>query len=84
MGLGSALCFVAFIAIVLMEVAGHPGFRDLFPNGHVVPDPCSGIPGDTWHRVGHLIKRKEDDVAKKQYNNFGKVSTFEPTVKYQI
>ncbi|OWF52039.1 temptin-like [Mizuhopecten yessoensis] len=34
-------------------VLGHPGFMDLIPNGHMVPNPCPNNSSYPWHGVGH-------------------------------
>ncbi|KAH3840241.1 hypothetical protein DPMN_113688 [Dreissena polymorpha] len=73
MSAGSALCFGVFLVFVFTESSCHPSYRDVIPNGHQVRDPCSGVKGDTWQRVGHQINKKYDDVrSKKKLNNFGK------------
>ncbi|XP_060076204.1 temptin-like [Ylistrum balloti] len=44
--------YVLVICSIGSLVNAHPGFMDLIPNGHIVPNPCanSSIP---WVGVGH-------------------------------
>ncbi|KAH3701020.1 temptin-like [Dreissena polymorpha] len=41
---------IAFIAVLLGAVSAHPFYRDSFPNGYSVPNPCGG---GIWEAVGH-------------------------------
>lgn len=55
---------------------GHQIYQQDFPNGDMVPDPCTLDTSDVWTRVGHDIEdpRTCIDKERDQKNSFGLVS----------
>ncbi|KAK7108359.1 temptin-like [Littorina saxatilis] len=46
---------VLLVLVAATTVLSYPKFKDAIPNGHVVPNPCYGNPGQdmVWGGVGH-------------------------------
>ncbi|KAH3701022.1 temptin-like [Dreissena polymorpha] len=53
------------IALCLAAAFAHPGYRDFFPNGYSVPNPCgTGV----WEAVGHYDPQHHTIIK----NRFGR------------